>query len=112
MKVSHFVWAMLILVINGCVVIYGAFAITNLLGCYVLGEGGIAGLNELFDLNRTANVCMRDDKTNRIILGIAVLLAMARLLPSRIAMLVRGSPLGRWVESNIGMTSDDDSDEK
>ena len=112
MKVSHLLWIMIPGCIALAVVLHTVASIVNLLGCYVLGEGGIAGIDELFDLNRTTNVCMPEQNVMRTILwGILVLPALKFLVPLVIA-LVRVSPLGRWVESNIGMTSDNDSDEK
>ena len=94
------------------VVFYTVAPIKNILGCYVLGEGGIAGLDELFDLNRTTNVCMPEQNVMRTILLAVLLLPALRFLFPLVITLVRVSPLGRWVESNIGMTSDNDSDEK
>ena len=112
MKVSHLLWIMIPGCIALAVVLHTVASIVNLLGCYVLGEGGIAGIDELFELNRITNVCMPEDNLMRTILYLLVLIPVARVLFPLVIALVRVSPLGRWVESNIGMTSDNDSDEK
>ena len=112
MKVSHLLWGTILFVISFTALIYTVAPIENILGCYVLGEGGIAGIDELFDLNRTTNVCMPEQNIMRTILLLILLIPAIRFLAPRVIALVRVSPLGRWVESNIGMTSDDDSDEQ